>query len=162
MSTIMFPVGSDRRRHRLLDEIGLAGPRGERGLLDRALFHAGHAAGDAHDDARVREAVVVHLLDEMAEHLLGHVEVRDDAVLQRADRRDRPRRAPEHPLRLDADRVHLAGALVDRHDRGLRKHDAPPTHVDERVRGAEVDGHLPAAEAAYGAPEAHRPPESTG
>jgi hypothetical protein len=67
----------------------------------------------------VREAVLVHLLDEVAEHLLGDVEVGDDAVLERADRGDRARRAAEHPLRLDADRVHLAGALVDRDDRRL-------------------------------------------
>ena len=95
----------------------------------------------------MREAVLVHLLDEVPEHLLGHVEVGDDAVLQRTDRLDRPRRAAEHPLRLDADRVHLARALVDRDDRRLGEDDAAPAHVDERVRGAEVDGHVAAAEA---------------
>ena len=94
----------------------------------------------------MREAVLVHLLDEVAKHLLGHVEVGDDAVLERADRGDRPRRAPEHPLRLDADGVHLARALVDRDDRRLGEHDAAPADVDERIRGAEVDGHVAAAE----------------
>ena len=116
MSTIMFPVGSatgrpgaDRGRHRLLDQVRLAGAGRERRLLDRALLDAGHARGHADDDARVREAVLVHLLDEVAQHLLGDVEVGDDAVLQRADRADRarasgrasasPRRRPRAPRR---------------------------------------------------------------
>ena len=162
MSTIMFPVGSatgrpgaDRGRHRLLDQVRLAGAGGQRRLLDRALLDAGHARRDADDDARVREAVLVHLLDEVAEHLLRHVEVGDDAVLERPDRRDRAGRAAEHPLRLDADGVHLARALVDRDDRRLREDDAAAAHVDERVRGAEVDGHVAAAEAGDRTEEAH-------
>ncbi len=94
----------------------------------------------------MREAVLMDLLDEVPEHLLGDVEVGDDAVLQRADRLDRSGRAPEHPLRLDADRVHLPGARVDRDDRRLREHDATATHVDERVRRAEIDGHVATTE----------------
>src|SRR2546421_564155 len=34
----------------------------------------------------MRPAVLVHLLDEVAEHLLGHVEIGDHAILQGADR----------------------------------------------------------------------------
>ena len=156
MSTIMFPVGSatgrpgaDRGGHRLLDQVRLARAGGERRLFDGALLDAGDAGRDADDDARMREAVLVDLLDEVPEHLLGDVEVGDDAVLQRPDRLDRSRRAAEHPLRLDADRVHLAGALVDRDDGRLREHDAAAAHVDERVRGAEVDRHVAAAEAGH-------------
>ena len=147
--------GADRGGHRLLDQVGLARAGRERRLLDCTLLDAGHARRDADDDARVREAMLVHLLDEVAQHLLGDVEVGDDAVLQRADRGDRPRRAAEHPLRLDADRVHLAGALVDRDDRGLGEDDAAPAHVDERVGGAEVDGHVAAAEPGHGSENAH-------
>ena len=66
-----------------------------------------------------------------------------------------PGRAAEHPLGLDADRVHLAGARVDRDHRGLGEHDAAPAHVDERVRGAEVDRHVAAAEAGQVAENAH-------
>jgi hypothetical protein len=106
----------------------------------------------------VREPVLVHLLDEVAQHLLGHVEVGDHAVLERPDRLDRPRRPPEHPLRLDADRVHLARALVDRDDRGLGEDDAAAAHVDERVGGAEVHRHVAAAEAGQSREEPHRPP----
>ena len=162
MSTIMFPVGSaigrpgaDRGRHRLLDQVRLPGAGGERRLLDGAPLDAGDAGRDADDDARVGEAVLVHLLDEVAEHLLGDVEVGDHAVLQRADRGDRPGRAAEHPLRLDADRVHLAGALVDRDHGRLGEHDAAAADVDERVGGPEVDGHVAAAEAGQVIEETH-------
>ena len=162
MSTIMLPVGSATGSPApIAAAIGSSiryawrAPARQRRLLDRALLDARDARRHADDDARMREAVLVHLLDEVTEHLLGHVEVCDDAVLQRTDRLDRSRRAPEHALRLDADRVHLAGALVDRDDRRLAEHDAAPTHVDERVRGSEVDGHVTAAEASQRRKKAH-------
>ena len=148
-------AGADRCRHRLLDEIRLPRARRERRLLDRALLDARHTRGHTDDDAWVREAMLVHLLDEVTEHLLGDVEVRDDAVLERANRGDRARRATEHPLRLDPDGVHLARALVDRDDGRLGEHDPAPAHVDERVRGAEVDGHVATAEAGQGLEERH-------
>jgi hypothetical protein len=163
MSTIMFPgrlgdrqARADRGGHRLLDEIRLSRSRGEGRLLDGALLDAGHARGHAHDDTRVCEPVLVHLLDEVAKHLLRHVEVRDDAVLERADRGDRPGRAAEHALRLDADGVHLTGALVDRDDRWLREHDAATAHVDEGVGGAQVHGHVAASEPGDRFEPAHR------
>src|SRR5216684_656209 len=101
------------------------------------------------------KAMLVHLLDEMAEHLLGHVEVGDHAVLERADRADRPRRAAEHALRLEADGVHLTRALVDRDDRRLGEHDPATSHIDKRVRRSEVDGHVAAAEAGQVIEDAH-------
>src|SRR3954449_284916 len=109
----------------------------------------------------MRKAILVDLLDEVTEHLLGHVEVGDDAVLERADRGDRPRRAPEHALRLDADGMHLPRALVDRDDRRLREDDAAPAHVHERVRSPEVHGHVAATEAAKVVEEAHPSSESS-
>ena len=57
-----------------------------------------------------------------------------------------PGRAAEHALGLDPDRVHLTGARVDRDDARLGQHDAAPADVDERVGGAEIDGHVAAAE----------------
>ena len=111
-------AGADRGRHRLLDQVGLARAGAQARLLDRALLHAGDARGHAHDDARMRPAVLVHLLDEVAQHLLGDVEVGDDAVLERADRGDRAGRAAEHALGLDPDGVDLPAARVDRHHDG--------------------------------------------
>ena len=42
---------------------------------------------------------------------------------------------------LDADRMDLAGALVDRNDGRLAEHDARP-RACERVRGAQVHRHV--------------------
>jgi hypothetical protein len=91
----------------------------------------------------------------VAQHLLGDVEVGDHAVLERADGGDRPGRAAQHALCLDSDGVDLARARVDRHDGGLGQHDSAPAHVDERVRGAEVNRHVAATEAGYVREKAH-------
>src|SRR6187399_918347 len=74
--------------------------------------------------ARMGAAVVEDLAHEMAQHLLGHLEVGDHAVAQRAGGRDLGRRAPDHPLRVGPDGDDLAGALVDGHHRRLGEHDA--------------------------------------
>ena len=94
MSTIMFPVGSPIGSPApIAAAIGSSiryacrAPADERRLLDGAPLDAGDARRNADDDARVGEAILVHLLDEVAEHLLGDVEVGDDPVLQRPDRR---------------------------------------------------------------------------
>ena len=57
---------ADRGGHRLLDEVRLPGAGRERRLLDGALLDARDARRDADDDPRVREAVLVDLLDEVA------------------------------------------------------------------------------------------------
>src|SRR3954452_14877854 len=82
MSTTMLPVGSPTGRPGpmaagigSLDQVRGAGARAQAGLLDRPLLDAGHAARDADDDARMRPAVLVHLLDEVPEHLFRDVEV---------------------------------------------------------------------------------------
>ena len=80
------------------------------------------------------------LLEEVAEHHLRHVNVGDDAVLERANRLDAFRGPPQHPLRLEPDPHDPAAALLHRDHRGLVEHDALALHVHERVRGAEIDG----------------------
>ena len=89
-----------------------------------------------------QRAAVVRARDEVAEHRLGDLEVGDDAVAQRADRDDVARRAAEHLLGFVADREHLLAAApiaLDRDDRRLAAHDAPPLDVDEGGGGAEID-----------------------
>jgi hypothetical protein len=70
----------------------------------------------------------VRLLDEVAEHRLGDLEVGDDAVLHRADGLDdAARRAAEHLLGLAPDGEHLldaAGVLLHGDDRRLARDDA--------------------------------------
>src|SRR3954471_20499461 len=154
MSTTMLPVGSctgrggggagaDRRGHGLLDDVDLARARLVAGVLDRALLDAGDAGRHADDDARLGEvAAAVQLLDEVAEHPLGRLEVGDDAVLQRPDRHDVAGGAADHPLRLGADGEDPGGVGVDRDHARLVEHDALAADVDEGVGGAEVHGHV--------------------
>ena len=52
------------------------------------------------------------LADEVHQHLLGGVEVGDDAVRMRPHRPDVRRRPPEHLVRLDADRLDLPLAVL--------------------------------------------------
>jgi len=82
---------------------------------------------------------VQHLADEVAEHLLGHLEVGDHPVAQRPRGRDRRRRAADHPLGVGPDGVDLPGVDVGGDHRGLGDHDPAPAHVHERVRGTEID-----------------------
>ena len=63
---------------------------------------------------------VVHLVDEVLDHLLGDVEVADDAVTERPDRDDVGGRPADHALRLGADREHPLGPRVDRDDATAR------------------------------------------
>jgi hypothetical protein len=139
--------GSDSRRDRLLDQVNAPRAGGQRSLLDGPLLHLGDARGRAHDQPGVGGAPIDHLADEVAQHLLGDLEVGDHAMAQRPGGGDRRRRAPDHPLRLGSHRVHLAGRQV-RGDHGrLGDDDPPPAHVDERVGGPQIDRHVVHAQA---------------
>ena len=99
------------------------------GVLDRALLHLGDAARDGDHDAGTDEpALAVGLLDEVAEHRLGDLEVGDDTI-----------RAAEHSLGLVADGENLGGAGLDGDDGGFAKHDPLVLDEDKSVGGAEID-----------------------
>jgi len=98
--------------------------------------------GTQNDDARVgrEQARRVNHLDELLQHLLGHGEVGDHAVLHRADRLDVAGDFAQHLFGFLADRLNRslavrAAFLADRNHRGLIEHDALSAHVDQRVRG---------------------------
>ena len=95
-------------------------------------------------------------MDEVAEHLLRHVEVRDHAVTEGADRPDARRRAADHPLRFGADGMDIVRHVVERDDGRLEQNDPLTANVDDRVRGAEVDRDVAAAVAQQSTRIAHR------
>ena len=86
----------------------------------------------------------MHLADEVLDHLLGDLEIRDDTIAHRSDRLDIAGRAAQHHLGLitDGQNLVLAPLVDDRHDGRLVEHDAPPLHIDQRISGPEVDGHI--------------------
>jgi hypothetical protein len=98
-------------------------------------------------------------VDEVAQHLLGGVEVGDDPVLEGADGHDVARGAPDHRLGLGADGQDGVVLGVDGHHRRLVEHDSAAADVDEGVGGPEVDGHV-AAEEAEGVLQARPAPSS--
>ena len=149
MSITMLPVGvSTGRPTPIAAAIGSAtmktslAPGAERGIAHGALLDFGDAGRHADDHARLHleDVVLDDEREEIAQHLLGHVEVGDDAVLHRPHGDDAVGRATEHALGFEADALDLLRLAIDRDDRRLVEHDAFALHVDERVRRAEIDG----------------------
>src|SRR3984957_15742830 len=98
---IAAPIGSSMRKTR-------RGAGAFGGFLDGAALDRGRARGHADDDLRRGEAAaVMHLADEMLDHLLGDLEIGDDAVAQGTDRLDVAGGAAQHHLGLVADGQHL-------------------------------------------------------
>ena len=135
--------GADRRRHRFLDQVHFAGLGAVGAVLHGALLDLRDLGRHADDDARTDpDVAVVRLLDEVGQHLLGDLEVGDDAVLHRLDGDDVAGRAAEHVLGVLADRLDPAVHLVDGHDRGLVDDNALAARVDAGVGRAEIDGQI--------------------
>ena len=138
-------VGADSGGHRLFDQIGLAGTGLDRGLKDSSLLDRRDAGRNADDNARTRGpriALLGRLVDKVAKHGLGNIEVGDDAVLQGTNGHDVAGRTAEHALCLDTDRQDALVVLVDGDYRGFANDDALAAHGDKRICGAEVDGKI--------------------
>ena len=117
------------------------------GFLHRALLDAGDPARHGHHEPRLGQVgAPVHLLDEITQHPLGHVEVGNDPVLERTHRHDVARGAADHAFSLGAHGDDLAVVRIERDHRRFVQHDAASTHVDQRVRSAEIDRHVTAEE----------------
>lgn len=85
------------------------------------------------------------LLDEIAEHFLGDVEVGDDAVFHGADSNNAARGAAEHLLGLLADGENLPlphAVLLHRHHGRFADDDALAFQVNEGIGGSQVDGKI--------------------
>ncbi len=82
---------------------------------------------------------LLRLLDEVAEHLLGHFEVGNHAIFQRSYNSDMGGRAAQHLLRFLAERLHFAGTVIESNSRGLVDHDAPGPGIDPRVSRTQVN-----------------------
>ena len=132
-------AGTDGRCHGLVDQVHLTGT-GQAGFTHGPALHAGDAAGDADHQAGGHDAAAfIALLDEGLDHLLGGVEIGDDAIAQRAHGADVAGGAAEHELGLITHRQGHAALEIDGHHRGLLQHDALAGHVHQGVGRAQVD-----------------------
>ena len=89
----------------------------------------------------------MHHADELLEHLLGHGEIGNHAILHGADGLDVAGHLAQHGLGLAAHGLDgllavRAALVADGHDRGLVEHDALLAHVDQRVGRAQVYGQV--------------------
>ena len=136
-------VSTDSRGHRLLDQIGLAGTCLNRSLEHGALLDRRDTRGNAYDDARTRGpriALLGSLINEVAKHGLGDIEVGDNAILERTHGHNVAGRTAKHTLGLDTDCKNALIVFVDGDDGRLANDDALAAHRDKRIGGAEVDG----------------------
>ena len=127
------------------DQAGAAGACGQDRLADRAFFNGGRAVRHADDDLRFGEGgPLVDLADEMLDHLFRHVEVGDDAFAHGADRLDRAGGPAQHQLGVLTDGEHLLHAILDMigDHGGFGEHDALALHVDQCIRGPQIDCHI--------------------
>ena len=86
----------------------------------------------------------MHLVNEVLDHLLGDIDVGDDAVAKRPDGLDLVGGLAHHQLGVVADRLHLLDAVdgLDGDDRRLIEDDPAAADVDERVGGSKIDRHV--------------------
>ena len=139
-------AGADRGGHRLVDQADPAGAGVQAAVVDRAALHRRGAEGThTITFGFTKPRAVMHLADEVLDHLLGDLEVGDDAVAHGADRLHVPGRAAQHLLGFDPHRVGptlrpptLRRATTDGSFRTMPL----ALHVDEGVGGAEIDGDI--------------------
>ena len=94
---------------------------------------------------------VMRLLDEVVQHLLGLLEVGDDAILHRLDRDDVAGRAPKHLFGFLAHGFYFTCHSIDGDDRRLVHDDALTVRKDERVRSPKIDRQIAGKEREDGA-----------
>lgn len=103
----------------------------------------GDSRGNSDDDPGPdKELAPLDPLDELADHVLGLLEIADDAVLEGADGEDFLGRTAEHGLGVLADGEHLAKRAVHRDHRGLVEDNALSPHIDEGVGRPQINGHV--------------------
>ena len=119
--------------------MNIAGPR-QAGFAHRASLDTGHTTRDTDDQTgRHDAAALIPFLNEGLDHLLGGVEISDDAIAQRAHRADVSRGAAQHQLGLVTHREGHTPLQVNRHDGGFLQNDPLAADVHQGVRRPEIN-----------------------
>src|SRR6185436_15855602 len=113
----------------------------QRRVAHRTLLHFGDTRGYTDDDPgfHLEDVVLDDEREEVPQHLLGDVEVGDHAVFHGTDGDYALGCSAEHALGLQPDAFDLLALTVDRDYRRLIEDNPFALHVDQGVRGAEVD-----------------------
>ena len=90
------------------------------------------------------------LADEVFDHFLSNVEIRDHTIAHRADGLNGARGTTQHQFRIFAKGQSLFHTIFDLvcNNRRFIQHDTFATHINKRVRGTEVDRHISGKKAA--------------
>ena len=78
-------------------------------------------------------------MNEIFQHGLGNIKIRDHPVLHRADRHNIARGTADHLLGFRPDLQHLIRLAVHRHHRRLPDNNAFPLTMHQRVCRAQID-----------------------
>ena len=98
--------------------------------------------GTPYHDPRTKKphTIALRFIDKIGKKLLGHFEIGDDAVRERAHDAEYARAScralPSPPLPYRNDLVRF---IIDRYHRGLVDNDASTAHIDKGIRGPEVN-----------------------
>ena len=127
---------------RLLDQIDPAGSGLQSDLDHGPLLDAGDPAGNGDDHPGLDEGIFEDLPEELRQHPLRELVVRDNALPQGPHGDHVAGGAAQHIPGRRANLENLAGILIHRHDGGLAQHDAFSLGVDDHVRGSQVDAQV--------------------
>ncbi len=132
--------GSDCRSQRLFYQIYFARSRKPCRILYGPLLNLGNSGGNAHDHARTdKRRTLMNLIDEIRQHLLGHVGVIDDTVAHWTDRYNISGRPAQHFFGFMANRQNLVGFLVYRNDRRLVYDDPLASYINKRIGRSKIN-----------------------
>jgi len=121
--------------------------------LNTARFSTGvmHPGTPTTTRGRSRQPGRCAFAEEIAEHRLAQLEIANHAALQRANHRNRFRRAAFHLLGEVSDRAaageNPARAVLQGNDRRLVEHQPFADHADERVGRSQINGQVVAESA---------------
>jgi hypothetical protein len=106
-------------------QVDLASPRAQRAVLHRPALHLRNFRRHADHDARANpQGAMRGAADEVGQHPLGGLEVRDDAVAERPDGDQIARGPADHVPRLAAHGFDPVQGRIERHDGRFVQDDA--------------------------------------
>ena len=129
---------ADSGGHGFLNELNPDGARFVSGFFDGMALHLGNAGRVSDEDTRPAETTALAgAFDKVAQHVVRHLEVGDNAFLERTDSHHAAGGTPHHALGFLAHGLHLV--TLHGNNGRLAQHNALVLNVDQGVGCAQVD-----------------------